>query len=161
MPLETVLFDLENVLVTDRRFTVSRRSFSLNSIFALHLVEQSRSWLPAVSSTTLALLVGYTALAIGSISLSVMAVVLLGVALAIYRSSTPHYSIALDTEDGRFVPLTSGNRFLVEGVASVLQAALQSSGAHANRQAGIYAVPSALRTGHQARRRFFHPGKTA
>jgi hypothetical protein len=161
MPLETVLFDLENVLVTDRRFTVSRRSFSLNSIFALHLVEQSRSWLPAVSSTALALLVGYTALAIGSISLGIMAGVLLGIAIAIYRSSTPHYSIALDTVDGRFVPLTSGDRFLVEGVASVLQSAIQHSGAHAYRQSSLFAVPSALHTGQQNRRRLFHPGKTA
>ena len=128
MPSEIVLFDLHDVLVTNRRFTVHRRSFSLRSIRSLQFVEHGRSWRPAAASASLSVLSGLAAVTTANAILTIPAAGLSLLAAALFFRGAPYFSIALDTEDGFFVPLISRDRFLVEGVAKVLQSAAQHSG---------------------------------
>jgi hypothetical protein len=124
MPWETVLFQLDSVLVTNRRFAVGQRSIPLQKISSLHVEEHTRAWFPVASTGLLAFLAGSAAITISNLGLGIMAVALLGVAVMLYRQDQPRYSIAVDTDDGHFVPLISGNRFLVSGVNKVLESQL-------------------------------------
>jgi hypothetical protein len=150
MPSEIVLFDLHDVLVTNRRFTVHGHSFSLRSIRSLQFVKHGRSWRPTAASASLSLLSGLAAVTTANAALAIPAAGLSLLSAALFFRGAPHYSIALDTEDGYFVPLISHDRFLVEGVAKVLESAARRSGAplHPHRE---HAVPISALSARQPR----------
>jgi hypothetical protein len=186
MPSEIVLFHLDGVIVTTRRFTVGQRSFSVGSISALQIVEKSRPWLLAALGACLAALVGSAAITTSSLGAGIVAIGLFLIAIACYLLARPRCSLVLDTDDGRFTPLTSSDRFLVTGVASVLQSAatrLAPSAETATRDSNcvptrgfeswafrtrknrpgvdVGAAVPILHSIHAVSRRTFHPGKTA
>ena len=144
MPSEIVLFDLHDVLITSRRFTVGGRSFALHSIRSLHFLEHGRSWRPAAASASLSALSGLAALTTENSLLAFPAAGLSVLATGLFFHGAPKFGVGLDTEDGYFVPLVSRDRFLVEGVTKTLQSAAQRFGVPLNALADVPGAPRAV-----------------
>ena len=123
MPSEIVLFDLHDVLITSRRFTVAGRSFALRSIRSLQFIDHGRSWRPAAASASLSVVAAIAAATTANTALAIPAAGLFLLATVLFVYGLQRFSLALHTDDGFFVPLVSRDRFVVEGVAKVLQSA--------------------------------------
>jgi hypothetical protein len=126
MPWETELFNLGEVVVTDKRFTVRQQSFSLESIFGVQVVYHARTWFPVLAPLLAAFVFVCSAIRLTQPAYHLAALAFTVTTFALFWTGGPSYTIALETEQGHIEPLTSTDRFFVESISQVLYYAVHS-----------------------------------
>jgi hypothetical protein len=128
MSWEAVLFNSDNVLLTNQRFSVGRRTFSMESIQSAEVIYRGRNWMPMLALLLMAGSLELCGLSLEIPGLQVAAVMTMMLVATVFWKGGPRYTIALDTPQGQIKPLTSSDRQLVESVGQVMQFTLQRAG---------------------------------
>lgn len=140
---EVELFDLGNVLVTNKSFYVLHRSFPLRSISDVEVIYHKRNWMPVVTPLFAALSFELAAISTHRSSLYLGVLVCMLVTAAAFWKGGLRYTIAIETAAGYVQPMTSSNRILVESLQQVLRAAVRRAhqdAGQASAQAPVFRV---------------------
>jgi hypothetical protein len=98
------------------------RSFLLRDIRNVEVIYHHRNWVPELSLLAASAVCEAVAAATSSELLQVAAILLLMAAATVFWKGAPRYSLVVDSQNGRSVLLTSGDRFMVESLSQRLQA---------------------------------------
>lgn len=126
MSFEMELFNTGDVRITDKSVRVRQRAFSMESLIGVEVIYRNRPWSPVLSSLLASILCEAAGRSIDSVGLHIAALIFLVITATFFWNGGPRYTIALDTADGYFMPLTSADRFFVESIAQVLETALRN-----------------------------------
>jgi hypothetical protein len=143
MSNEVELFDLGNVLVTNKSFYVLHRSFPLQSISDVEVIYHPRNWMPVVAPLFAALSFELAALSMHRSSLYLGVLVFMLVTAVTFWKGGLRYTIALNTAAGHIQPMTSSDRIMVESLQQVLGTAVRRAhqeAAQASTQAPVFRV---------------------
>ncbi len=122
---EVELFDLGNVLVTNKSFYVLHRSIPLQSISDVEVIYHPRNWMPVVAPLFAALSFELAAVSMHKSSLYLGVLLFMLVTAVAFWKGGLRYTIALETASGHIQPMTSSDRVMVESLQQVLGAAVR------------------------------------
>ena len=140
---EIELFDLGNVLVTNKSFHVCHRSIPLQSISDVEVIYHQRNWMPVVAPFVAALSLELAALSMHRSSLYVGVLALMLVTLVAFYKGGLRYTIALDTTAGHIRTMSSRDRIMIESLQQVLGTAVRRAhqeAAQASNQPPVFRV---------------------
>lgn len=117
---ETVVFDENNVKVTNTRFIVDGQTYAMNGVTSVKRFEKK----PPRIVPILVALIGLGAMA-GSF---LIGVIIVAAAVGIWKIQKAQYSVLLSTSSGDAQALTSPDRVYIERVISALNDAIVNRG---------------------------------
>jgi hypothetical protein len=143
MALEMELFNFGDVRITDKSVRVRQRAFSMESLIGVEVIYRNRPWAPVLISLIASVACEAAGRSLENIGFHIAALVFLVITATFFWNGGPRYTIALDTAEGYFMPLTSADRFFVESIAQVLETALRNDTKYApvRKPAAARAIP--------------------
>jgi hypothetical protein len=145
MSREVELFNANNVVVTDKRFSAGHRRFSMEDIRSVEVIYRARTWTPLLTLLLTAASFEAFGVSLEESGLQLTAVALLMLAATVFWKGGPRYSIALDTKDGHATPLTSSDRVFVETLGQVMQFTLERTGERAAPARDVFSLAAERR----------------
>jgi hypothetical protein len=126
MSLEMELFNFGEVRITDKSVRVRERAFSMESLIGVEVLYRNRSWSPVLMSLMASIVCEVAGHSVQNVGLHIAALVFLIMTATLFWNGGPRYTIALDTAEGYFMPMTSADRLFVESIAQVVGKALRN-----------------------------------